>query len=316
MGAVYAASNDAGAPFAIKFLHEKWCDVPEIVTRFTREAKNALRVDSEFVARVMSIGRSGSVFWIAYERFPGETLHTRMVRDRVLAGPVARTIVEELLRGLDAAHAIGVIHRDIKPENVFLESRREPPHVRTRILDFGVSKYRAAGDTTTEQPLTSANQTLGTISYMPPEQMSGAARVDGRADLYAAGVVAFHMLSGFLPFAGRSPAVVIHEKLRGAPRTLAQVTGVAWPKPFEAFFVKTLARELDDRFATAKSMREAWTHALTACRERLPEPATFAIAPPTPDPQEPTDIDGSSSLLADNGAVTSDPASVRAVRGG
>jgi serine/threonine protein kinase len=279
MGAVHAAHDATGRQLAIKFLHEHLGDDPRIVERFAREARLARRVRSPHVARVLAAGQNGGLFWIAYERLLGETLEQRLQRLRVLPVTFVRAVLDQLLSGLEAAHNAGVIHRDIKPANVFLQ--RFETGESACILDFGISKSGPpAGSSTSQASLTSTTETLGTSNYMAPEQIDGAASVGPRADLYAAGVVGFRALTGRLPFVEATPTAVLYAKRYGQPRTLAQATGETWLTGIEAHFRRALAREPDDRFADAESMREAWDEAtkgdafpsLDLLRARAPEP--------------------------------------------
>jgi serine/threonine-protein kinase len=258
-GAVYAGVGQQGAQVAVKFLHEHLTEDPTMVARFQREAKLAARIDSEFVAPVLASGRTRGLYWIAYRRLVGETLEARLHRERVLPSGARRTIITQVLRGLAAAHAAGVVHRDVKPANVFLE--RLGSGERACVLDFGVSKSRGGSSATSQHPLTSDTETLGSVSYMAPEQIGGSAHADARADVYAVGVVAFRAMAGRLPFAGSSRTVVLHAKLNTDPPTLAQVTGAVWPPRIEAFLARALSRDLTGRYKSADEARDAWEEA-------------------------------------------------------
>jgi serine/threonine-protein kinase len=175
--------------------------------------------------------------------------------------------VDDALEGLDAAHTAGVIHRDIKPANLFIEKRtltprqieREEAEERTRILDFGVSKYRSrSGPNKSEPSLTAFDATLGSFAYMAPEQVRGSARVDARADLYALGAVAFRALTGRLPFEGTNALTLIALKLDREAPSLASTTGDVWPQTMERFLAKMMARERERRFNSAVDATEAW----------------------------------------------------------
>jgi serine/threonine protein kinase len=268
MGTVYAATDASGRALAVKFLREWLADDAEALARFGREAENCRRIRSDYVACVVGAGITGAMYWIAYERVAGETLAVRLRREQVLARAASLRIVEQVLLGLQAAHAVGVVHRDVKPANIVLADRAGEE--RACILDFGTSKFRGPEESGSgDNALTSATATLGTINYMPPEQIGGAARVDARADVYAVGVVAFRALSGQLPFVGESQAAVMQAKLEAKARTLAQATGTAWPSAAEAFFRRALARDPAERFADAEGARRAWLD--TFATAKLPD---------------------------------------------
>jgi serine/threonine-protein kinase len=257
-GAIYAAVNAQGDELAVKLLRESLADSPEMVLRFRREASTAQHLRSEYIAQVVSAGRTDDLYWIAYRRLRGETLASRLRRETVLEPAALVTLIEQVLRGLAVAHDAGVVHRDIKPANIMIERpSRSIATERACILDFGISKSPTGGSGTLQHSLTSATATLGTISYMPPEQVGGSAGVDHRADLYSVAVVAYRGLSGRLPYGGTSQAAVLHAKLNEDARSLASTTGVKWPRSVEAFFEQSLAREPGGRFGKAAAMATA-----------------------------------------------------------
>ncbi len=268
MGEVYAADGKGGEKVALKVLHEKAAQDRDLVMRFQREAEIAAQIKSPHVACILGAGkdRNGRL-WIAFERLTGEGLDERLRREQYLSFADVAPIVDDALQGLWAAHAAGVVHRDIKPANLFIEKRdlteaqlaQGEPEERTRILDFGVSKYRPRGGPHKSEPsLTAFDATLGSFAYMAPEQVRGSARVDTRADLYALGAVAFRALTGRLPFEGSNALTLIALKLDREPPSLATTTGDTWPQAVERFLSKMMARERDRRYASAKDAIEAW----------------------------------------------------------
>ncbi len=269
MGDVYEADGPkAGEKVALKILHERAAQDPDLVARFQREATIASQVKSPYVARILGAGkdRSGRL-WIAFERLTGEPLDDRLRREHYLGFSEVAPIVDDSLQGLEAAHKAGVIHRDIKPANLFIEKRKLTPREihageseeRTRILDFGVSKIRSRGNKPkTEPSLTAFDATLGSFAYMAPEQVRGSARVDERADLYALGAVAFRALSGRLPFEGTNALTLIALKLDREPPSLASATGDEWPVVIERFLERMMARDRERRFETAGEALAAW----------------------------------------------------------
>ena len=264
MGEVYAADGPHGE-VAVKFLRETHANEPEIVARFQREAKIAARIHSEYVATVHGAGRDrDGHLWIAFDLLEGESLDARLRRSPQLAASEIGWILSHVLTGLARAHVVGVIHRDIKPANIFLETLREREHERAKILDFGISKLRAQTSETVYPALTAAEESLGTVSFMPPEQDGGAIDADERADLYAVGAVAFLALCGVLPFVGDTPTAVLTFKRTSSALSLREATGVTWPEPVEEFMRRTLARRREDRFTSADETRLAWEVAFRA----------------------------------------------------
>ncbi len=128
MGVVYAATGTAGEDVALKVLHEKAAEHPDLVARFQREAQVAGRIQSPYIAAVLGAGRDrNGRLWIAFERLHGEGLDVRIRRERYLSFADVAPIVHDALRGLQDAHGAGVIHRDIKPANLFIEGRAPTP---------------------------------------------------------------------------------------------------------------------------------------------------------------------------------------------
>ncbi len=267
MGEVYSADGKGGEKVALKVLHERAAQDPDMVARFQREASIAAQVKSPYVARILGAGkdRNGRL-WIAFERLAGEGLDERLRREQYLSFADVAPIVDDALQGLSAAHRAGVIHRDIKPANLFIEKRENVPEgeadERTRILDFGISKMRSKKDRKSEPSLTAFDATLGSFAYMAPEQVRGSARVDERADLYALGAVAFRALTGRLPFEGTNALTLIALKLDREPPSLASTTGDDWPGVIERFLEKMMARDRERRFASASEALDDWRKVL------------------------------------------------------
>jgi len=285
MGEVYAAEGRGGEKVALKVLHERAAQDPDLVARFNREANIAKQIDSPYVAGILGAGKEkDGRLWIAFERLVGEGLDERLRREQYLSFAEVAPIIEDSLQGLNAAHAAHVVHRDIKPANLFIEKRKLTPdeiangehEERTRILDFGVSKMKSSAARRSEPSLTAFDATLGSFAYMAPEQVRGSARVDERADLYALGAVAFRALTGRLPFEGSNALTLIALKLDRDPPSLAQTTGDAWPKTIESFLSKIMSRERERRFGSATDALESWRRVCRVMgnsRRRAPQPA-------------------------------------------
>src|SRR5215470_3939192 len=152
MGEVYAAEGRGGEKVALKILHERAAQDPDLVARFNREADIAKKIASPFVAAILGAGKEkDGRLWIAFERLVGEGLDERLRREQYLSFAEVAPIIEDSLQGLNAAHQAHVVHRDIKPANLFIEKRKLTPEEiqggeheeRTRILDFGVSKMKS-----------------------------------------------------------------------------------------------------------------------------------------------------------------------------
>lgn len=260
MGEVYAATGPAEQPVALKFLRAAYAHDADTVARFRRESRIASRIQSPRVARVLGAGKDrDGLLWIAFERLWGEPLEARLMRDGALPTGDVAWVIQHVLEGLAAAHAIGAVHRDVKPGNVFLEAHPAG----ARLLDFGVSKLRDPAIETQSPNLTDTDQALGTPVFMAPEQALGV-DVDARADLYSAGAVAFVSLAGKLPFAAQSSHAIQHAKRYGVPLTLKAVTGREWPHAFEDFVRVSLERDPTRRFDSATAALAAWQRAIAS----------------------------------------------------
>jgi serine/threonine-protein kinase len=301
MGEVWAASalGDASPrDVAIKVLLASAAMNPELVRRFEREAKIASAIDSPYVCKLIRVaeGEDGSHL-LLFELLDGESLADRLRREQYLPFSEVGAIVDDVLQGLVAAHASGVIHRDLKPGNVFLEHPRDTGAEavalgfdRAVILDFGISKLsRREAERDAEPTLTAFDATLGSFAYMAPEQVRGAARADARADVYALATVAFRALAGRLPFEGNTPAVLLAMKLDRPAPSLGEITGEQWPAGIERFLGKALARDRDQRFATTVEALEAWRSILPS---NMPRRRVSIEAPTLPSRPSPTTHEG------------------------
>jgi len=277
-GQVFAARDiEEGHEVALKILDPSLAGDENFVARFKREVRILQGVASRSVVPILSAGWDGKTFFIAYERLYGETLDKRLRRVARLPMSEARPLVRQLLKALAATHEVGVIHRDVKPANIFLEGGDARKAERLRLLDFGISKWEAGDGHGTLSALTRTGDVLGTCRYMAPEQFENPADVDGRADLFAAGAVAFRILTGAMPYGGGdSLALIMTNVLTLPPRTLQTVTGVSWPTSLEDFFTRAFVHR-DERFGSASEMLDAWMDAPTG--SDVPEPSSFQPEP-------------------------------------
>ena len=254
MGQVFAATDldTLQSQYAIKVVSRIMLD-DVLMARLHREAEAAARIQSDWVPRVHEVGETeeGETF-LVMDRLLGESLSMRIRSLGALEWPEVAKIGEDVLRALIDAHTAGVVHRDLKPSNVFLALKSG--RVRAMVLDFGVCKV----DGVDVERLTCTGESIGTVAYMAPEQIRGAARVDERADLYAFGVLAFEMLSGRLPHEGPSQMAILASKLENEPARIKNWARVMIPEGVDELIAKTLAREPRHRFANAQDLLKAW----------------------------------------------------------
>jgi serine/threonine-protein kinase len=247
MGEVYDATDDAGAPCAVKVLAAHLLDDVEALRRFHREARVIGALTSPHIVRLIEVSEpDASLPFLALERLEGEDLGEWIKQRPVRELDEVRAIVRAVAAGLDAAHDAGVIHRDLKPANIF--AARVGQGVAWKLLDFGVSKV-SAGDATA-----TLGQIVGTPSYMAPEQALGVA-LDRRADVYALGVVAYRLLTGTPAVMHGEVAAMIHEVVYRMPPQPSQLATIS--PHVEAVLAIALAKAPSDRFATAGELAAA-----------------------------------------------------------
>jgi serine/threonine-protein kinase len=293
MGDVFSAENSrTGRLVALKLLRDEARKESLAVERFRREARAAGAISSDYVTQVLDVEEDpahGIV--LVFELLEGESLIERLKRTGPIPYDELHGLVEELWMGLEAAHSVGIVHRDLKPSNVFLE-RRPSGESRVKIFDFGISKVpKDLGG----QTLTDVGQSLGTFSFMPPEQIGKSKLVDHRADIYAVATLIYQSLTGQLPYAAPNIFTMIELKKTTDPRTLAAALGRAVDPRLEAFVARGLAREPDARFPTAADALVAW-------RELRPglAQARARSASSTPRPSSPAPALGQTVRMADS----------------
>ena len=254
MGTVYEAHHEfLETNVALKFLHADLAQRPGLGSRFLQEARVSARIQSPHVAHVTDVDQTpdGSPY-LVMELLQGEPLQQAMDRLGKFPAEQAVDFAMQILAGLEAAHAIGVVHRDLKPDNVFIVPGASGPLL--KLIDFGIAKLRAA--TEYQKGLTRAGVVMGTPEYMAPEQLFAAENVDHRADLYSLGVILFEMLSGRRPADGDEVEAIVASVVSGNVRHLATLEPTLTPGLIAAV-ERALRPNRDERFASALEMRLA-----------------------------------------------------------
>ncbi len=252
MGSVWTAQHLAlRTQVAVKFLAAHMAQDAAAAARFQREAMAAARIKSPHVVQIFDHGMSHEFGpYIVMELLEGETLSAFVQRHGRLSPQVTTRILAQLCRALTKAHSQGIVHRDIKPDNVFLIDSDRDAFV--KVLDFGIAK-----NLRDELSVTSTGSMMGTPHYMSPEQMLSSKHVDLRADLWATAVLAYHCLTGGVPFDGETfGAVAIAVTQAQFAPPFAQY-GVGSPA-LDAWFGKALARDLNARFVTAEELSDSF----------------------------------------------------------
>jgi eukaryotic-like serine/threonine-protein kinase len=253
MGTVWRAHDGVlGRPVAVKVLHDHLARDPDLLDRFRREAVAAARLNHPAIVRVFDTGIDEGICFIIMELFEGRTLQSVLAERGPLEPVEATRVVGGALHGLGHAHREDVIHRDVKPGNILLDLGGS-----VKVTDFGIAKAAFAGD-----DLTTTGNLLGTSRYLAPEQVTGGP-VDGRTDLYSTGVVLYEALTGRAPFEADTNIATATKRLTTdpvPPRALR--SGIS--RPLDQVVMRALAREPDDRYASAEEMTEALERAVGA----------------------------------------------------
>jgi serine/threonine protein kinase len=247
MGSVYrAVDGNLGREVAVKVLRRELADDPTFLERFRREARAAAALSHPGVAGVYDYGELGGSAFIVMELVEGETLAERIAAGGPLPWPEVFAIGEQVARALAAAHAHGLVHRDVKPANVLLG-----PGGRAKVADFGIAK--AASSAT----LTRTGMVLGSANYVAPEQAKGD-DVGPAADQYSLGCVLFEAVTGRPPYGGANPVAIATQHVSSpVPDPRQDLPDL--PLPAASLIRRALAKQPEDRFASASSMADALT---------------------------------------------------------
>ena len=252
MGAVYEARHEVlGSPVALKFLHAELARRPGLATRFLQEARVSASIQSPHVTRVTDVDRTadGSPY-LVMELLAGESLQDLLDRELKLDRDRSLDFALQILCGLEAAHALGVVHRDLKPDNVFITPSAGGPVL--KLLDFGIAKLREANEY--KKGLTRPGAVMGTPEYMAPEQLYAADQVDHRADIYSLGAILYEMLSGQRPADGDDAPSIIAQVAQGHVKPLSNHVPELAPELVAAVH-RALAPNREDRFGSATEFR-------------------------------------------------------------
>jgi serine/threonine-protein kinase len=251
---------------AIKRLHARLHDDPELAERFRREGHAVARLSHPNLVRLLDQGQEGDEPFLVFELVEGRDLKTMIRRDGRIPVGDAVSICRQVAHALAAAHAGGVVHRDIKSHNILVTEAGV-----AKLTDFGIARIIESEGAN----LTKTGIVMGSSDYLAPEQAEGRA-VDARGDVYSLGVVMFEALTGRLPFSGDNPVAVATKHVYEAPPDPRSLTPHI-PKAISAACLTALAKAPSDRFASAQEFAEA-----LEAREALAELADL------PDPVDAT----------------------------
>ncbi len=264
MGVVYRAHNvRLDCAVAIKVLPDRTIEDDETRRRFHREAQRRSRLTHPTISNVHDFDTHDEVDFLVMELVPGETLHEKL-RCGPLPEPQVLRLGGQLVAGMEAAHAQGIIHRDIKPQNLRIAADGT-----LKILDFGLAKLLHPSESDTTESLLQGG--VGTLPYRAPEQFSG--RVDERTDIYAAGTVLYEMSAGRRPFSADTAPQLMHAILHTSPVPPTRLNAHL-STAIERIILKAMDKDPERRYQSMREMR--------LDLERLQDPTQ--VAPPLPQP--------------------------------
>ena len=232
---------------ALKFLRREVMKVPDVVARFDREARAAVKLKSEHVARVSDVGKTeDGIPYMVMELLKGRDLAQLLTENGPLTIADAALYIIQACEGVGEAHARGIIHRDLKPENLFVVQRDGYSFV--KVLDFGISKAVLVGASSVDLASNSTTSMMGSPYYMSPEQLRSTKSVDHRADLWSLGVVLFELLTGMTIWdETKEFTELVADILEAPPRKLCAFRPDA-PLELEAVIDRCLEKDRNRRF--------------------------------------------------------------------
>lgn len=257
MGEVYKARDTRlDRDVAVKALHTRVADNPDLKERFEREAKAIASLNHPNICTLYDIGSDNGADYLVMEYIEGETLSTRLSKGPLPSDELLEIAIQ-IADALDKAHRQGLVHRDLKPGNVMLTKNG------AKLLDFGLAKFTPeAGvvmDVTSAEtrttPLTTQGAIIGTLQYMAPEQLEGV-EADARSDLFSFGAMLYEMASGTPAFEGKSRASLIASVLKEQPRAVSEIQPLT-PVSLELVIKQCLAKDPEQRWQSAGDLKRS-----------------------------------------------------------
>ena len=261
---VFRADHAQHGTVALKVLREKLQHDKTAVARFLREAQFGARVQHPNIIRTLDYGQSdGDRYYLAIEWASGEILDKHAERSGPLPSKEVAEIMAQICGAVQAAHDAGIVHRDLKPENVMYD----PATHHVKLLDFGIA---ADTDAAPDQRLTRAGFFVGTLMYVAPEALSGEL-VGPAADQYSLATIAYFLLTGALPYTGKSPRELFSQLLTQPPTPLNKAKpNLTFPAQVENVIMKALAKQPGDRYPSVSAFSDAFSAAALSAPAAAP----------------------------------------------
>jgi serine/threonine-protein kinase len=253
MGTVYLADDRSGQRVALKLLSPELARDKRFRQRFLRESSVAAGLDHPHIVPTLASGEEDGFLYLAMHYVEGSDLREVLRAKGRLEPARALHLVGQVADALDAAHSAGLVHRDVKPGNILVANEPEGEHA--YVCDFGLARHVSSVSS-----LTGERGFVGTIDYVPPEQIEGGA-IDARADVYSLGCVLFECLTGEKPFERDSELSVVFAHLNEPPPRLSQLRPEL-PQELDTVFEAALAKSPDDRYSSCGELAAASRAAL------------------------------------------------------
>jgi serine/threonine protein kinase/Tol biopolymer transport system component len=244
MAIVYRAHDSKlNREVAMKIIKGDLASNADFIRRFEREARTIAALSHPHILKVFDFGQYEENVYLIIELMTGGSLSDSIRSGKQFSGADALHVLDQIGRALDYAHRQGIVHRDLKPQNVLLDNDGN-----AYLTDFGIAKLLQ-----TDTNLTATGMVMGTPAYMSPEQWSGQGVVDGRADIYALGVILYEMLAGGVPFDGDTPFRLMHQHIYEPPRPIKPLRPDL-PDGIQVVLNRALAKSRDDRYSSASEL--------------------------------------------------------------
>jgi len=243
MANVFRGENPTtGQTVAIKVLPTALSEDEQFRKRFMREAETVSSLNHSNIVHVVNYGEAKGTYFIAMEFLTGPDLRNLLKAQQRIEFSESLLLLRDIASALDYAHQRGLVHRDIKPSNVMLDSTTQP--ARAVLTDFGIAKITGANTRIT------ASGVLGTFDYIAPEQIQSSGEVDGRADIYALGVMTYQMLTGHVPFERSNTGALLLAHLTAPPPDARELV-TELPRQTARSIQRAMAKKPAERFETA-----------------------------------------------------------------